>query len=35
MVPEGVKGLSMGFGTLFTGTVEQAHVIYVLFDIVS
>ena len=33
VVPEGVKGLSMGFGTSFTGTVE--HVIDVLFDVVS
>ena len=32
MVLEGVKGLSMGFGMLFTGTAE--HVIYVLFDVV-
>ena len=32
MVPQGVKGLSMGFGMSFTGTAE--HVINVLFDVV-
>ena len=33
VVPEGVKGLSMGGSMLYTGTAE--HVINVLFDVVS